>query len=41
LVDDDEALAGFDVTPLDCAPFGDLAEHGLDDALSIHFGGGL
>src|ERR1700733_20597 len=41
LVDDDEALAGFDVTPLDWAPLGDLAEHELNDALSIHFGGGL
>ena len=41
LVDDDEALAGFVVAPLDFAPLGDLAEHELDDALSIHFGGGL
>ena len=40
VVDDDVALAGSAAAPLDLAPFGDLAEHELDDALPVHFGSG-
>jgi hypothetical protein len=38
-VDNDEALADSAVTALRAALLSDLAEHELDDAFPIHFGG--